>query len=69
MIRKASHEEDTLDDIFKVPSKSPFAVTEDENDLFKSVDPSQVSDMNVDDISQYIQQNLAENTKENLSLF
>lgn len=67
--RKASHEEDTLDDIFNVSSKSPFAATEDDDDLFKNLGPSQVADMNVDDISQYIQQNLGDNTKENLKLF
>ena len=68
--RKASHEEDTLDDIFKTgSSKSPFAATEDDDDLFTSVGPSHVSEMDTDDISQYIQQNLADSTNQNLDLF
>ncbi|EDO30226.1 predicted protein [Nematostella vectensis] len=68
-LRKPSHDEESLDDIFKPSSKSLFP-DDDDNDLFNPTGVGKVdlTDMTADDISSYIQQN-AEATEGSLDLF
>lgn len=69
--RTASHEEETLDDIFNSPSQPSFATTEDDDDLFKQrtgIKESAMQEMDADDIASYIQQNLS-STETKLDLF
>ncbi|KAK2553487.1 HCLS1-binding protein 3 [Acropora cervicornis] len=69
--RTASHEEETLDDIFNSASQPSFATTEDDDDLFKQrtgIKESALQVMDADDIASYIQQNLS-STETKLDLF
>ncbi|XP_031570024.1 transcription initiation factor TFIID subunit 7-like [Actinia tenebrosa] len=70
-LRKPSHEEESLDDIFKSSaSKSVFpAAEEDDDDLFKPTSSNKkLAEMDVNDISSYIQLN-TEQQDDNLDLF
>jgi hypothetical protein len=69
--RKPSHDEESLDDIFKSSAaKHVFPAADDDDDLFKSSSSSSqlLTDMSADDISSYIQKN-TQQEDENLDLF